>query len=194
MFVCKGNVVYDYDLNMLVDVLEVIDQQLAKVGDGWEDQELADQFGVFNRAEHIVGLGFVACQAYLTATYGFLKVDKCKALDLGPVYQTGHGGGQRIVRIVNDAANFWKHHDEWHRDESSARQQKIRESFTAMGFPDDPEYPLSGILSKLAAPEVTAFKPLAAGLTVWRDDLRKTANAHRGSVHDSSCEISPRRL
>jgi len=52
MFLCKGNVVYDPDLSMLAEVLELIDRQVATVRDGYEDSELADQFGVFDRAEH----------------------------------------------------------------------------------------------------------------------------------------------
>lgn len=86
-----------------------------------------------------------------------------------------HPTGQRIVRIVNDAANFWKHHDEWHRDKSPARHKKIQDTFTAVGFPVALDYPLSGILSVLAGPGGAAFKPLVAKLAAWRDDLRAMA-------------------
>ncbi len=57
--------------------------------------------------EGIARLGFIACQAYLTATYGFLKVDKLKAVGTGPVHhQTGQGVRQRIVQIVN--LRYWQ--------------------------------------------------------------------------------------
>ncbi|MGA2706589.1 MAG: hypothetical protein ABSH35_36730 [Isosphaeraceae bacterium] len=171
MFLCKGNIVYDPDLDILAGVLEVIDRQLATVRDGCDDPELADQFGFFDRAEHIIGLGFVACQAYLTATYGFLNIDKPEALTVGPVHPTG----QRIVRIVNDAANFWKHHAEWHRDTSPAKHKQIQDTFTAVGFPVALDYPLSGILSVFVGPGGAAFKPLVAKLAAWRDDLRAMA-------------------
>ncbi len=172
MFLCKGNViVYDPDLEMLAEVLEVIDRQLATVFDGWDDAEEAVQLGYLDRSEHITGFGFVACQTYLTATYGFLDVAEYKWLDVGPVHRTG----LRIVKIVNDAANFWKHHAAWHLDKSPKspeRQKRIRDTFGALGVPDDSDYPLSSILTGLTVPDAAAFKSLVAKLAAWRDELR----------------------
>ena len=143
---------------------------------------MADQFGYFDQAEHVIGLGFVACQAYLTANYGLLKVGKPKALAVGPV----HPAGQRLARIINDAANYWKHHAEWHCDRGPARQQQIRDTFKAVGFPVDFAYPLSGILSTLSDSEVAAFTPLVARLAAWRDELRAIERCSQQSCPQAS--------
>jgi hypothetical protein len=48
------------------------------------------------------------CQSYLAATYSYRKIAKAVALTSGPV----HSSGLTIVEIINQAANYWKHHDE----------------------------------------------------------------------------------
>ena len=110
-----------------------------------------------DRAEHITGLGFAACQAYVTATHGVMNVGKSKAFAFGPC----HGSGQRIVEIVNHAANYWKHREEWHLDKSSARQNRIRNAFEAIGFSVDLDYPLSGVITD--GTEREEMTPLGAG-------------------------------
>jgi hypothetical protein len=104
MFLIHEKSVWDPDLDMLAEVLAVIDAQLETVLQGWENASEADELGYFDRAEHITGLGFVACQAYLTATYGFVSMKKLHALSVGP----RHRDGQTIVEVINHAANFWK--------------------------------------------------------------------------------------
>jgi hypothetical protein len=171
MFMLKGGIVcWDPDLDMLAEVLLVLDRQLETILDGWQDAaEEAEALGYFDRVEHITGLGFVACQAYMTATYGYLNIPKGSALTAGPVHRTG----QHIVQIINHAANYWKHRDEWHLDKSPANQTRIRNAFDTIGFPVETDYPLSGVLTELASPDLAAFKPLVGQLVKWRDDLRK---------------------
>jgi hypothetical protein len=105
----------------------------------------------------------------MTATYGFLNMQKSRALAVGPTHTTG----QRVVEIVNHAANYWKHREEWHLDRSPANENRIRAAFDAVGFPVDLDYPLIGVLTELVDPEPAAFKPLVAKLASWRDDLRR---------------------
>jgi hypothetical protein len=83
MFINKRKVIWDQYLEMLTGVLRVLDRELATILDGWQDAtEEADALGYFDRAEHITGLGFVACQAYMTATYGRRKIQKILPLPL----------------------------------------------------------------------------------------------------------------
>jgi hypothetical protein len=171
MFLIIENSVCDFGLDLLVEVLTVIDSQLDTILRGWSDAVEADEFGYFDRAEHIAGLGFVACQAYMTSTYGFISVEKSKALTSGP----RHKNGQTVVEIINHAANFWKHYDEWHLDKGTARRDRIIAAFESLGSPVDLDYPLSGILAELAAPQPASFKPLADKLARWRDDLRSVS-------------------
>ena len=171
MFFIHQKSVIDPDLDMLAELLAVIDAQLESVLRGWRDASEADELGYFDRAEHATGLGFVACQAYLTATYGFLNVKKVPALSVGP----RHKSGQTIVEIINHAANFWKHHEEWHLDKSQAHQDRVRKAFDTVGFSVDLDYPLSGILTELAVPDAAAFKPLLGKFEQWREKVREVA-------------------
>jgi len=171
MLITLGKSVWDTDLDMLAELLAVIDAQLETVLQRCDDPSLAGQLGYFDSAEHITGLGFVACQAYLTAIYGSLNVKKLNALSIGP----HHSSGQTTVEIINHAANFWKHHDEWHLDKSGACQDRVRKAFDAVGFPVDLDYPLVGILSELVVPESAAFKSLVGKLRQWREEMRHVA-------------------
>jgi hypothetical protein len=170
MLIIGGNV-YDPDLDLLAELLLVIDRQLASIRSGCNDPEEADALGYFDRGEHVTGLGFVACQAYMTATRGSLCLDKSRALTVGP----SHKSGQSVVAIINHAANYWKHHDEWSLDPSHANANRIREAFNDVGFPVDGHYALSNILAALVDPEPAAFKPLLATLASWRDGLPRPA-------------------
>jgi hypothetical protein len=164
----------DWDLDLLADIVLVIDKQLVTTLGDWQNSAEAEALGYFDRAEHIMGLGFVACQAYITATCGCLNVTKDRALSVGPRLNTG----QRIVQIVNHAANYWKHHDEWHLERTPAHAARILDAFGALA-PDHVEYPLSGILTVLVDPEPATFKPLVAMLANWRDELRQLSDAAR---------------
>ena len=171
MFLIKENSVLDFDLDLLVEILTVIDSQLDTILRGWNDAAEADEFGYFDRAEHIAGLGFVACQAYMTSTYGFMNVEKPKALASGP----RHKPGQTVVEIINHAANFWKHYDEWHLEKGTTRHDRIIAAFETLGSPVDLDYPLNGILAELVDPQPASFKPLVVKLARWRDDLRSVS-------------------
>ncbi|APW61641.1 hypothetical protein [Paludisphaera borealis] len=170
MFLLSEGSVFDFDLNLLSELLEVIDRQLEVVLSGCDDFEEADQLGYFDRVEHAVGLGFVASQAYLTSTYGSLGIKKTAALSVGP----RHREGQTIVAIINHAANFWKHRDEWILDNGVERQKTVRNLFEAIGCPVDQGYPLSCMLTKLADPSPASFRPLVSLLAQWRDKLRES--------------------
>jgi hypothetical protein len=175
MLFIDGKVV-DYDLDLLVDVLEVLGKHLVLIlQHSAVDPELADQFGDFDRAEHVTGLAFAACQTYLTATCGHVGVSKDRALAVGPL----HPSGRRVVSIINHVANYWKHKDEWGLDRDKARQNRIAAAFDAIGFPVGAEYPLSGILTELCSPAEAAFSSLVPLLVAWRDDARDAFGAKR---------------
>jgi hypothetical protein len=42
-------------------------------------------------------------------------------LQLGPK----HSDGNTIVKIINDAANYWKHNNEWSLDKTPKRRELI---------------------------------------------------------------------
>jgi hypothetical protein len=170
MFLVGSDGIADFDLDLLSDVLAPLDKHLELICREFFEVPDPDASGHFERAEYVTGLGFVACQAYLTSTYSFLGVQKVKAIMIGPV----HRSGRTAVSIINHAANYWKHRDEWILDSSDTKRKRIAEVFEDVGFPVDTDYPLSGILTELVTPSAAAFAPLLLVLESWRDDLYKS--------------------
>ena len=65
MFLSRGQVVWDSDLDLLMEVLAVVDNHLIALEENWQDAGEADELGCFDRMEHMTDLGFVACQGYM---------------------------------------------------------------------------------------------------------------------------------
>lgn len=166
--VADGKPSIDYDLELLGELtnlldarLEALDQQIQRCPD-------PDAFGLFDTAEGVCGLGFAACQQYLTATASCLGVEKSKALPYGPV----HACGDTIVSIVNHAANYWKHGDEWALGKSEKQEGKTQDGLEAVLADFEHGYPLTVILARLVAPsEPWRFRLLLPSLISWRDDV-----------------------
>lgn len=171
MFLIATSGVIDYDLQLFVDVATVLDRHISLVSDESIEADMADQMGLFDRAEHACGLGFVACQAYLASTYSDLRIAKSAALSVGP----DHRYGGKAVAIVNAAANFWKHHQEWQMAPDHPGRKRTQESFDSIGFPVDSEYPLSGVLTELVVPREPRLLALVPILEAWRDELASSS-------------------
>ena len=126
--------------------------------------------GYFDDIESLIGLGFVACQRYLTATYGWMKFTKHAALAVGPT----HRSGLTIAEIANHAANYWKHQDEW-RSQNKTKQQERTEAAIASVGARLGDYPITHVLTELAGGY--DFKPLLRDLASWHDELCADAKA-----------------
>ena len=162
--------IFDFDLQFLREVAQLLDAQLKRLEAEAKKVEDPDGFGVFDSAEHIVGLGFTACQNYLVATYGSLRVRKDKALGVGPK----HRGGCTIAALVNHAANFWKHHDEWSLNPNDSRQARTMAGLATVGIEPD-GYPLAHLLAALVLPTSDQFQALLSHLEAWRDAVASAA-------------------
>ena len=161
----------DYELNLLRHLIHVIDQHLDHIYKESLKVDNPDSLGYFDNAEHVVGLGFVACQTYLSSVCGYLKVEKRKALSVGPL----HPSGQTKVEIINHAANFWKHNSEWSLNKDSRQKKFDEDALESLGFPVGIDYPLSGVLNELTIPDVVKFESIVKVLEAWKDELHKTA-------------------
>jgi hypothetical protein len=162
----------DFDLDLLKQLVRILDHHLVVMYQEAAQEEDLDSFGYYDNAEHITGLGFVACQTYMSSVCGFYKIKKRKALSVGPK----HSSGQTKVQIIHDAANYWKHNSEWSFEKSDKRRNFIEKTFESMGFPVGTDYPLCGVLAEIVSPEKAAFKPIIPILELWRDELRKKKN------------------
>lgn len=164
--VFPDDTVLDADLDLAAEVTDLVDRHLESAEIG--NLALADALGDFDRLEHLVGLGFAACQRYLSATYGFLGVPKMTALTAG----LGHPSGKAVAELVNHAANYWKHHEEWALDKNPVQRQRVVDAFAAAGISVDDNYPLLAMLRVLAEPSPPSFAPVILVLARWRDELR----------------------
>jgi hypothetical protein len=171
MFFVHKSKVCDADLEFLKEHLTLIDTQLDKIDERANEHPDPDSFGVFDTAEGVTGLGFVACQWYLAATYGFLRIDKKPALAAGP----RHRSGMTIVEIVNQAANYWKHKDEWPLKKNVRDEVRITEALSAIGVSTERDYVLTSVLAEIAPSKPVRFRTLISSLEGWRDTLREHA-------------------
>jgi len=159
----------DPDLELLVDLLHVIDRH-AELNLEWNEKGCPEDMEYEDRAEHAMGLGFVACQAYLTAKCAAIGMTKSVALALGPRYNAKH----TVAEAINHAANYWKHQAEWRWSNPTRLQERTVNALDACDVvPEPSEYPLSGILAELASPQLAAFMPIVPKLTEWNDEIRR---------------------
>ena len=154
----------EHELQTLVALVRLLNQQLSALSDKSTEAEDADAFGHFDTMEHLVGLAMVIFQTYVATVCGTISVDKRLALKNGPI----HSGGMHKVEIVNHAANYWKHNNEWGPERSDRRRRAIEDAFDSVGFPVGTDYPLSGVLAELSAPKFASLEPLIEILHQWK--------------------------
>ena len=112
----------DWRIEPLHDVIVGIDSGLAAASERLANEDGFDGLTVREHAEPLFGLGFVAAQSYALGTVSDLnsvrmsrgkpKKDKLDCYECDSIRVKG-----RVTRIqlINAAANYFKHHDEWSR-------------------------------------------------------------------------------
>jgi hypothetical protein len=170
MFLKISSNIIDYDLQLLEEILHLLDTQLQRIEREAEECEDPEGFGLYDHGETLAGLGFVACQQYLSATYGWLKIPKKSALLAGP----RHCSGLSIAEVVNHSANYWKHHEEWRI--SGEPNTPTTNVLQRLGFATETDYVLSNVLAELVSPESACFGSLVPHLETWRDALTVSAS------------------
>jgi hypothetical protein len=166
-FLTIGGSVFDYDLNLLEQLLKVVDEEIAKVDADFDSDPDPDGSGLLQCGDGLYGLGFVACQQYLNVTYKDLAfpTDRQKSIQGGPKFSATLSYAQ----VVDAAANFWKHNGEW--DGSDRREKKTRNVLEAV-FPSGKDYLMANLLHELLGkPKVTRLCDVVPWLAKWRDEL-----------------------
>jgi hypothetical protein len=161
-------VIIDSDLPLLEEVLRLLDTHLARLEREAQASPDPDSHGIYDSLEHVTGLGFATCQTYLVAHFARSGVSKPAALERGPT----HRCGRTIASIVNAAANYWKHHEEWGVSSPSQRERTV-EIISSMGM-DSHDYTLYNMLHELLRPLPTRFTTVVPFLLQWRDSLRSS--------------------
>ncbi|MCX7012615.1 MAG: hypothetical protein NTW86_08640, partial [Candidatus Sumerlaeota bacterium] len=167
MFLLLKDGVLDFDLDLLVELLAVIDHQIERIEDEISRSPDPDGLGHFDRMEGVIGLGFVACQQYIHATYPQLRVkNKSEAIQAAPK----HSSGRSVTEVINAAANFWKHHDEWPGIKQKNAEEKTRAVINSL-VPSSADYVMGNVLYELLQPQAPRFASVVHLLTQWRDLL-----------------------
>ncbi len=198
MYLKMGGDFIDTDLVFLIEILEMLDLKLEKLN--LDIQEAIncsadpDSLGYFDRGEYFVGVGFCACQRYMSSTYGPIGIEKSKALKVGP----NHDGGLSLATIINVAANYWKHSDEWNSIgfktnneeneielvirsiENLSKQQKGTVSAIETVTPWE-DYTCANILASLTPGPELKLVELVSVLEEWRSQIDSLeVNSHAG--------------
>lgn len=164
---------FDYTLPLLNDVVAVLDQQIDVIEAEANESFDPDQMGIYERWDWIAGMGFTACQTYITETHNWVAArgsSKHQAMELGPRHSTG----LPVAKIVNAAANCWKHSAEWDWSKSDTRREStVSVLETVLGEPMR-GYAIGNVLYKLLDPEPPRFCHLVPLLLAWRRSIPMT--------------------
>lgn len=161
--------VMDFDLDILLKLLEVIDSQIASLETEINESDDPDGFGLIERWDGIAGLGFVACQQYLNATWRHLaaKGEGRSAVIASPPM---HACGQSFATLIDKAANFWKHNGEWDpADTSKKHPEASTRAVVELLVSRKDDYPMASMLDRLPAPGPPRFASLVLRIVDWRN-------------------------
>ena len=168
MLIIDGHIC-DWDMAFLGTVLKLLDSRLEELDAVAATTSDPESHGVCDHYEEVCGVGFVACQRYLAAACGWLKIEKHVALTKGPRVPSG----LTIAQAVNHAANYWKHHDEWSGEETE-RELKTKRAIEGFGGTIGHDYPLSCVLAETTN-RTCRLTDLIPRLEEWRNEIRNGA-------------------
>ena len=163
--IITSDVVMDFYHQFLREAAEFLDAKLDQIDAAAAVCDDPETFGQFERFEYVAGLGFVACQEYITAVSAS-SGKRGKTLHAGP-----RVGDNFLAELVNAGANYWKHHHEWTnppRDKASLRTAELLRS---AGVDPYETYVVANLIAVLAGDHSSRFAPVVQRLTVWRDDV-----------------------
>lgn len=176
MIIIHENEVIDPELGLLADLYELLDQKLSDLCDRSTECTDPDASGYFDQMEYLTGFGLVALQTYLTETAAWAGLRKHQTFHLGP--KTSSGVSK--IAVLNAAANFWKHREEWVLEGGEKRRAAVDALFEEVGYSCDVDYPISGVLTEVLSPLEVRFSALLVPVRAWRDELIKSDLAEHG--------------
>jgi len=157
----------DFDLNLFTDVASLVDARLDEIEEMAEvNPGLADGLDYPLRHEHLLGLGFVAAQSYLSMVMAEDEASARMALSVGP----RHTSGTALAQLIQHGANYWKHADEWDWQRADPRRDLIVNAFEAVGIAED-EMSLYGLLCQITGSARPRLRDLSPILEQWHDAL-----------------------
>jgi hypothetical protein len=167
LLVWSDGEVFDCRFDALDEVVAVVDGHLARLEASLAGcSGLLDQYEVYDSFDHFIGIGLAACQVYMAGICRELGLSKRQALGLGPL----HESGQPKARLINHAANYWKHSDEW-GDSPDSLGLRTLDGLSVLDF-DGIDFPLMDMLRDIGGFSESRgmrLRCLLAELLAWRD-------------------------
>jgi hypothetical protein len=161
-----------FDLLCLNDAAALVDSKLDLLDERASQSADPDADGIFDRAEYLVGFGFVACQAYMTESISMSGLQKDMALGFGPRHACGH----TMAALVNAVANYWKHSPEW-TGPLSRRAEATANLICDLGVDVSSSYVVVNSLYQLVQPRGHRVCFLIPFLSQWRASLTMRSDA-----------------
>ena len=164
----------DYQKGLTSQLINIIDERIDELWPIIKNSHIDDE-RIFEIIEHIVGLGFVVLQQYMTVVYGDFKKDKEDALSKEPKHESGN----TFAKIVDASADYWKHNGQWPLD--TRRNRKGKEDIEAIfetistnsPISVNDYYPLVNILFELSHTENRQFNAVFKKILEWRNGLNR---------------------
>jgi hypothetical protein len=179
-----------FDTLLLEEIADVFDRHLARLGEE-AAREHPDISNVFERQDYFVGIGFVACQAFVNEIVGtkrlsYVAIEEARktgsaveteeskrrraerrneCLDLGPRVR-----GHSIAAVVNAAANYFKHEPE---PDLNPRTIVVLDAFAPRD--QNGRRSMHDLLFELLNPEPPGFRTILPLLTQWRDAVMEAS-------------------
>jgi len=160
----------DYGIGPLMDVEETINKGIEKLFERNRHEPGFDGLWMNEYGEVLYGSLLVTAQAYLIGSLRDVNEIR-KSLGLGSLtkqsaYQVHNVTVQNysLIELVNSAANYFKHRDEWATDWPENYTTKVLEAFSATG-----EFPINDV-QQLIEVEY-GYTTITNLVSEWRQNL-----------------------
>ena len=146
------------------NIIQVIDNELKVCKNEIKRSPDPDAFGLIDKQEQILGIGFALCQTFISSVCS--DGNKIKMLSFPPF----HKSGQSFAEITNACANYWKHIDEWKMESVGKREKYVIKVFNKLNVDIFGYYPISNAFCELVDSDGT-FMNLFEYLNEWSHQI-----------------------
>jgi hypothetical protein len=165
----------DWRIEPLHDIIVGIEAGLTTIRQRLEEED-DDGITACDHAEPLLGLGFVAAQAYVLGTWtdlNHIRSDSAKIpISKSDCYASDSikvRDGITRIHVINAAANYFKHHDEW----TAWPKNETARILASIGITKDTEFPCIHTVQLLCGP---AWRLIVLHQIVkeWREHVIRT--------------------
>jgi len=156
--------VFSVEFDLLSGLLSSFDEQYALLLQREHTCSSLDPSLWLEQTDYLAGLGFVACQQFISATHPLSELGRTKALHVGPRTSWGFP----FAELANAAANHWKHSEEDELVSGGKKSKRTRKTIEKSGIVvDDEPYVCRELLRKLSDDSEKPFSVLASLARDW---------------------------